>query len=454
MIKIGVFVKFFNGEISPFDESAIECALSVPNAVVTVVTMAPYFVKEKLEYYTRLNLDAVLICDNAYAGSDTLITSRILGSVAKKYNFDLILCGRQSLNGDTAQVPPELAYELGFDFIPYVMDFSLEKVDTRLGEKKVFLPAVMSIEKIKTLRFAKISSCRREVTVIDNNFLKFDTDSVGYKGSPTQVVSTREKEKSNRRFMTADFSDLEKLIENSLQKDNVSHSEPPSKKLSEVYYVSKALKEKADSVGEKTYCLPSNENLDYFCEADFFVKEIKEKNIKTLLFPANLRYRVVAPILASKLGVGLSADCIELNSDGQKLFMIRPALSGNTIATIESKSDVSIATVRVKENSNDVIFCVGYGAKDKIDEIKSLAKKYNAEVVATRKVVDSGLMPYSAQVGLTGRIVSPKVYVAFGVSGAVQHLVGMENSTTVIAINKDNNEKIFDYADYGIIKEI
>ena len=63
-------------------------------------------------------------------------------------------------------------------------------------------------------------------------------------------------------------------------------------------------------------------------------------------------------------------------------------------------------------------------------------------------------MDYSAQVGLTGKIVRPKVYVAFGISGAVQHTVGMENAGTVIAVNCDKNAKIFDYADYGVIEDI
>lgn len=83
-----------------------------------------------------------------------------------------------------------------------------------------------------------------------------------------------------------------------------------------------------------------------------------------------------------------------------------------------------------------------------------LAQRLSAEICATRSVVDVGGAPYEAQVGLTGRTVSPRVYIAVGVSGAVQHTSSISGSGTVIAINPDKNAMIFDYSDYGIIKEI
>ena len=73
---------------------------------------------------------------------------------------------------------------------------------------------------------------------------------------------------------------------------------------------------------------------------------------------------------------------------------------------------------------------------------------------ASRKVVDSGILPYEKQVGLTGRTIAPKVYVTFGISGAVQHTSAIEGAVRIIAINEDKNARIFDYADYGIIKKL
>ena len=83
-----------------------------------------------------------------------------------------------------------------------------------------------------------------------------------------------------------------------------------------------------------------------------------------------------------------------------------------------------------------------------------MAKQCNAEICCSRIVADSGKLPYEQQVGLTGKTVNPKVYVAFGISGAVQHTCAIAGAGTVIAVNKDKNARIFDYADYGIIKKL
>ncbi len=92
-------------------------------------------------------------------------------------------------------------------------------------------------------------------------------------------------------------------------------------------------------------------------------------------------------------------------------------------------------------------------AKDSLDRVKAFAEKYSAEMVTTRKAVDNDILPYNLQVGLTGKTVSPPVYIAVGVSGAVHHIAGMQKSGTIIAINPDKNAPIFDYTDYGIIEK-
>ena len=84
---------------------------------------------------------------------------------------------------------------------------------------------------------------------------------------------------------------------------------------------------------------------------------------------------------------------------------------------------------------------------------KIFSEKFGAELVTTRKMVDNDILPYSMQVGLTGKTVSPPLYITIGVSGAVHHIVGMQRSGTIIAINSDKNAPIFDYADYGIVTD-
>ena len=94
----------------------------------------------------------------------------------------------------------------------------------------------------------------------------------------------------------------------------------------------------------------------------------------------------------------------------------------------------------------------GWGVKDCLPAVQAFAENLQAELVASRKMVDNGLLPYPMQVGLTGKTVSPPVYIAIGVSGAVHHIAGMERAGTVIAINPDRDAPIFEYADYGILE--
>ena len=87
------------------------------------------------------------------------------------------------------------------------------------------------------------------------------------------------------------------------------------------------------------------------------------------------------------------------------------------------------------------------------EKVFAFAQEYNAEIGASRGAVDAEVMPYENQIGLTGKSVSPAVYVAIGISGAVHHVEGMKRSGTIIAINKDKDAPIFDYADFGIVAD-
>ena len=134
--------------------------------------------------------------------------------------------------------------------------------------------------------------------------------------------------------------------------------------------------------------------------------------------------------------------------------MTRPALGGNVTADIASNAAMSFATVRSVQDGADIIFCVGRGAIEYIEKIRDLAKQYGATLAGTRVLADNGVIPYADQVGITGKTVSPRVYVAFGVSGAIQHTAAISGAMTVIAVNTDKNARIFDYSDYGIVADI
>ncbi len=131
--KVLVALKYFKGELNPFDSSALECALDLGFEDITVLAMSPHSVSEQLRSLTRFGVKAILVTDPAYAGSDTLATSYILSETIKRINPDYVFCGRQSIDGDTAQVPPMIAKRLGYSFVGNVTEISKDNFVTRNG---------------------------------------------------------------------------------------------------------------------------------------------------------------------------------------------------------------------------------------------------------------------------------------------------------------------------------
>ena len=449
MLNVTVLLKFYKGEISPFDESALECALSMEDASITLVAMAPLSVKERLLALTRLgDVKAVLIADEKYRGSDTLATAKVLSRAISELKPDLVLCGRQSMDGDTAQVPAQVATLLGYDLITNAMDFSLDKINTRLGKSKVNLPAVISVERIKNLRFPSLRSKTKTLEVWDNDRLKLSSTEVGLNGSKTKVLKVFDKEKSQRKCKFVSSKELKSIILDGLKKEKISVSKAPSEnKLDKIFIIGLGVLDTAKSLAKEVEIVDGE-------SAEEISKILKEKKAKHVLFEATLKNRTLAPKVSAILDSGLAADCIGVETDGKNLFVYRPANCESVVAKIGFTDGIEMATVRCVKNSDDLIFSVGYGAKDYLTKIEDFAKKFDGKITSSRKIVDNGVLGYEYQVGLTGKIVSPKVYVAMGISGEIQHVVGFENATTVIAINKDKNAKIFDYADYGVVEDI
>lgn len=239
--------------------------------------------------------------------------------------------------------------------------------------------------------------------------------------------------------------------------------------------------------------LPDNFGDDYALAAWMREKIEVEWKPDIILAPATIRCRAVMPILAGMLDAGLTADCTEISVDEEgNLMQIRPAFGNNLMAWIQQNNEcIQMATVRpgiyraqerkkqVGElrihrlelhqrvrrcsfipfeetcplNQAEIILAggMGIGSKENFAFLSEIAKKAGAAVGASRMAVDAGFAPYSCQIGQTGVTVHPKLYIAVGISGAVQHLAGMSGSDTIIAINSDAKAPIFDYADYGIV---
>jgi electron transfer flavoprotein alpha subunit/NAD-dependent dihydropyrimidine dehydrogenase PreA subunit len=220
------------------------------------------------------------------------------------------------------------------------------------------------------------------------------------------------------------------------------------------------------------------------------------------LIGATTTGRSLAPRIAARIKTGLTADCTGLDIDKEKkiLLQTRPAFGGNIMATIISPNHrPQMATVRPKvmkkpvkqEGRNGEIINIkpgisagdaltqilklikledkvvdlqeadiivsggrGLGRAENFSLIRELAEVMGGAVGASRATVDAGWIPSYHQVGQTGKTVCPKLYIACGISGAVQHQVGMQNSETIVAINKDPNAPIFNFATYGIIGDL
>ena len=448
--RIVVLLKYFKGELNPFDGAALECALETGAKEVIAVSMAPMSALNAFQGLTRLGVKGVFISDPIYAGSDTQATSFILAEALRRLNPDLIYCGRQSVDGDTAQVPPMLAQRLGFAIKPKVIAFDKGTVTLRNGE--CFTPqnrTVLTFEKIRTLRFPSIFSKVSEVEVWDNGVLNLPQEKCGLKGSPTRVKRSYESSVGRRSCQFVTMDSLPALIQAGLQKQRIEQPLDTAEKLDEVYFVGN-VQTIAESVANKAIPL--------FVEgksAEEIADELYAQKVKTVLWEDSEAYKLLASQVAVLAGAGICADCISFRIEEGKLIMTRPALGGNVTADILCDSEMAFATVRtVKKEGADVIFSIGKGAVNEIERIKALAEKYGAEVCCSRIVADSGKLPYEKQVGLTGRTVCPKVYVAFGLSGAVQHTCAIAGAGTVIAVNLDKEARIFDYADYGIIDDV
>ncbi|MBV9073078.1 MAG: electron transfer flavoprotein subunit alpha/FixB family protein [Acidobacteria bacterium] len=236
--------------------------------------------------------------------------------------------------------------------------------------------------------------------------------------------------------------------------------------------------------------------------ADAYVAALKQfissKQPRLVLMPHTYQVRDFAPKLAASLGRTLISDSIGYRKDGDKLVFTRQMFQGKFAADVSFSCDpphfatfqagafrvdkaemgaaaaavervsaqIDNGAIRVKPleifkeakqavdlTQAEIIVSVGRGIKEpkNIDLAKALAEALGGEIAASRPICDSGWLPMDRQIGSSGQTVAPKLYLALGISGAIQHIVGMKGSRSIIAINKDAEAPIFEIADYGIV---
>ncbi len=231
--------------------------------------------------------------------------------------------------------------------------------------------------------------------------------------------------------------------------------------------------------------------------ADAWEQIVKATNPQYIVMSHTYQVRDFAPKVAARLGRELVGDCIRYNAEGGKLTLTRRIFLGKLDAdvsmggdapyfvTFQSGSfrgdnaekgsapvetiDVTVGDIRMTPEApfqeakstidltkSQIIVAVGRGIKsqENIAIAQQLADALGADLAASRPICDSEWLPIDRQIGSSGQTVAPKVYIALGISGAIQHTVGMKNAGTIIAINKDSEAPIFDIADYGIVGDL
>jgi len=227
---------------------------------------------------------------------------------------------------------------------------------------------------------------------------------------------------------------------------------------------------------------------------------IEQKKPAIVLMAHTYQARDFAPMLAARLRVSLVTDVTGIGGEGasatftRPMFQgkltatVRPAPTGTVIVTVQIGAfradkvrrggsasvgpvEIAIDTAAIRQQPEapfqeakqavdlsqaERIVAVGRGitSQDNLPLAQNLAKAMGAELAASRPICDSGWLPMERQVGSSGQTVAPRVYVALGISGAIQHLVGMKGSRTIVAINKDADAPIFEVADYGIVGDL
>jgi electron transfer flavoprotein alpha subunit len=559
-------------EINPFDRRAITFAVETKKKYggeVVVMTMGPPQAKEALVEAMAMGADrAVHLLDRAFAGSDTLATSRALSlAIAREKPFDMVLCGKYSVDAETGHIGPEVAQLLG---LPHVtgatkVEFSdsLRRVfveaETDYGFQKVDVPlplllttAERLIKPSRAIPEELESAKTKPYRVITASELSTDPSVFGFAGSPTsvnQIYSIETKRRNEIIQGPTSEEKISRLVDKLLAeglftgwKDTEENGikPPDSRRITsdKAFWVVAELVqgrvrnvtyqllgrglELAGKLGgelstvtfgkitndqvhdliehgsDKVYTINHTELSAYSSDAyaDALTQLIKKFNPFAVITSATSFGRDFMPRVAAQLGLGMTSDCIGLEIDDQgQVVQLKPAFGGNIVAPILSRTVPQFATVRpgmftpsssnssrrgsliefipidirplsrvieerfeadqaaLRLDNADVIVSAGagVGGPEHMNVINELAEILNAPVATTRKVVDLGWLPRQLQVGLTGRSVAPKLYIAVTVRGAFNHMVGVGRAKTIVAINNDPNALIFKNCDYGIV---
>lgn len=558
--------------VNPFDRRALAEAIRLRDLCggeVVVVTMGPPQAREALVDCLGAGADrAIHLMDATFAGSDTLATARALALALRRERYDIIFCGKYSVDAETAQVGPELAELLNVPQITGATRIELSEDQKALTVERETddgfetiecdLPVLLTAAE-RLIRPIKVKEPQLEagrakpILEVTAGELSGDTSIFGFAGSPTWVQEIRSLART-RQVEMIDGANVEvkaaRLIARlesrgalSGEKDACYVDSAPDTTVEpaggrEVWVVAESMEGKlrrvtfellgkgielarklnaqlaavvagADAIdhvkalaahGADRVYVAGDERLARYTTAAYtsvLVVAITTYKPLVVLLPSTSNGRDLAPRVAARLAVGLTADCVDLDvNERGSLVQYKPAFGGNIVALIHSRTLPQMATVKPgmlravapnvsrtaklihltvtklddqrarltkvrKEVSLEVaeldeahrVICVGtgIGGQENLAAIEALASAMNAQIGATRRVVDQGWLPRHQQIGLTGKVISPMLYIGIGVRGALNHTIGIQQAGTIVAINTDANAEIFHTADFGIV---
>jgi electron transfer flavoprotein alpha subunit len=560
---------------NPADLHALEAALTLADEV-WALTMGPARAEEVLRDAVARGADrGILLCDRAFAGSDTWATANALSAaVAALGGADLVIAGLTAIDGETGQVGPQVAQRLGLPQATACEELTLH--DGRLLARRIVeggyerlsvpLPAVVTVAETGfTPRYPTLPGRRRaERATFDTltaEDLGLGPDRVGLAASPTKVAQMTPAPLPDRtcRMVDADF-DLDALVAELLASGALDPgsraqdagpttaaaprepraggaalwvvAEVADGRLADVSaelvsravdlapalgggvgavvatdLPSAAVEDAAAHGADVVYQAGDPRLAPYRClpHARVVVDAIRAHDPAAVLFGATTTGRDLAPRVAGMLDAGLAADCTDLAVGpwdrlhvhyDALLHQIRPAMGGGVLATclapearpqmatvrpgtfralarpcrarvedLDIRLDPADLTVDVVDRDvrlgdtrladADVVVAGGVGCDaGSWPLVEDLAEAIGGTVAATRAAVEAGLAPRSRQVGQTGQAVHPRLYIGCGVSGALQHLVGMRTARTVVAVNRDPDAYLFQVAHFGIVGEV